>query len=97
MVGSQLYMSTGQWLTLCKPKGGIIMEMDLKTLMTLAENKATALHDGHLTIMRFTTGWKLIPGTPKLDSYRGKERNRIAEISSFGSIQDALLSFVAAY
>ena len=29
--------------------------------------KAAAEHDGHVTLMRFTTGWKIIFGTPSLD------------------------------
>ncbi|MCP1852741.1 MULTISPECIES: hypothetical protein [unclassified Bradyrhizobium] len=33
-------------------------------LMSLLEDKARSLRDGHLTILRFTTNWRVGFGTP---------------------------------
>lgn len=49
-------------------------ELDLNTLMSLAETIAQREADGHFTLMRFTTGWKCFLGTPDLDSGKGREQ-----------------------
>jgi hypothetical protein len=36
----------------------------LQELLTTVETIARLQHDGHVTIMRFTTGWKAVYGTP---------------------------------
>lgn len=36
---------------------------DLSSAMSVAEELAKR-HDGHFTLMRFTTGWKAVFGTP---------------------------------
>jgi len=51
-------------------------ENDLRTLMSLAEMKADRDADGHLTIMRFTIHWKILLGTPDLDSGNGRDEIR---------------------
>ena len=66
-------------------------ESDLRTLITLAEMKARD-HDGHLTIMRFTTEWKAMLGTPNLDT--GKGREQIKALKGYESLEDALLYLI---
>jgi hypothetical protein len=39
----------------------------LTDLLLLAEGEAIRRADGHLTLMRFTTHWKVCYGTPTLD------------------------------
>ena len=40
---------------------------DLVFLLETLERIANEAFDGHLTIMKFTTGWKIVFGTPNLD------------------------------
>lgn len=63
-------------------------DMDLNTLFALAEKMANKEADGHLTIMKFTTEWKVKLGTPDLDT--GDGRKEISDIPGFPTIQDAL-------
>lgn len=66
-------------------------ERDLRTLIILAEMKARN-HDGHLTIMRFTTGWKAMLGTPDLDTSKGREQ--ISTLKGYESLEDALFYLI---
>ena len=61
---------------------------DLRTLMNLAELKAEQFTDGHLTIMRFTTEWKAMFGTPNLDTHEGREQVR--DLRGNESLEEAL-------
>lgn len=40
--------------------------MKTEELMELVIKKANHKHDGHLMIIKFTTGWKVVFGTPQL-------------------------------
>jgi hypothetical protein len=42
----------------------ILEEIDETTLLCIAETKADRKHGGHLTILKFTTHWKAMFGTP---------------------------------
>ena len=44
--------------------------MDLKTLIKIAESKAIKTDDGYLSILRFNTGWIVLPGSEDLRSLR---------------------------
>lgn len=70
-----------------------IESLDLDTLMALAERIAVERNDGHLTLMRFTTGWKCMHGTPNLD---GDGRTEVSALPAFGSAREALISFICA-
>ncbi len=52
---------------------------------TLAEQKA----DGHLTILKFTTGWKVALSTPNLDT-GGTGREEVAMLPAFKTLEEAL-------
>ena len=60
---------------------------DLRTLISLAEMKARD-YSGHLTIMRFTTEWKAMFGTPELDT--GEGRKQVLNLKGYESLEDAL-------
>ena len=60
---------------------------DLRTLISLAEMKARD-YGGHLTIMRFTTEWKAMLGTPELDT--GEGRDQVLNLKGYESLEDAL-------
>lgn len=74
--------------------------LDLNTLVALAERKAIEEADGHLTIFRFTTGWKImgetpdvqsgrIPGTPFSEAY-----NELRMLDTYQTIEEALVAFL---
>jgi len=74
-----------------RPTPDEIESLDLHTLMSLAEQIAVDRSDGHLTLMRFTTGWKWVLGTPNLD---GEGRSEVSALPTFGSAREALVSLI---
>ena len=65
-----------------------IPKPDLRTLISLAEIKARD-YGGHLAIMRFSTEWKAMLGTPNLDT--GEGRKQVRNLKGYESLEDALL------
>lgn len=57
-------------------------------LLREAERLAEQHQDGHLTIMRFTGGWKVMFSTPVLDLYRG--RPEVERLVQHETLEDAL-------
>ena len=70
----------------------IIGPLDLETLVGLCEIAASRDTDGHLTILRYTTGWKVMLGTPDLRSGEGSAE--IDELESFGTLKEALVDLL---
>jgi hypothetical protein len=68
-----------------------IDSLDLDTLMAIAERIAVERTDGHLTLMRFTTGWKCMLGTPNLDI---DGRSEVSSLPASPSVKEALVAFV---
>jgi len=62
--------------------------MNLEILIKKAEVLAKEKTDGHLSILKFTTGYKVFLGTPNLDI--GKERKNISNMNSFATLEEAL-------
>ena len=62
--------------------------MDLEALLHKAEALAKEKTDGHLSILKFTTGYKVFLGTPNLDI--GEEREKISSMNSFSTLEKAL-------
>jgi len=56
-------------------------------LLELAERVAKQNYSGHLTILRFTTHWKVCFGTPNLDA---GARDEVGNLSDYESLGDAL-------
>jgi len=69
-----------------------IEDLNLDILLALAERRAVAETDGHLTLLRFTTGWKFLLGIPNLDS--GKGREEISVLKSYPTSKEALVAFL---
>lgn len=74
-------------------------EKTLAALLKKAERLATERADGHLTIMRFTTGWKIMLGTPETTieftscpccEITGGGYAEIKKLQSFQSLEAAL-------
>jgi len=57
-------------------------------LMELVEYFAKK-HDGHFTLMKFTTEWKAMFFTPDLDS--GKGRAQVKQVVAGGTAEEATL------
>lgn len=71
----------------------------LRELEKLAIKRA----DGHLTIFRFTTGWKIMLHTPDLTTESAcfdwlmSGRDQVADLPNFKSLQDAIDYAVVVY
>ena len=65
--------------------------LDLKELINLYEIRAKNENDGHMTIMRFTTGWKVMLGTPNLDI---DGREEVWKLQTFSNLKDALVNLL---
>jgi hypothetical protein len=50
-------------------------------------------HDGHLTVMRFTTHWKAFYGTPDLDD-RERGRMFVAGLPAYPTMEQAIASLL---
>jgi len=62
-----------------------------KKLLHAAEALARIHHDGHFTIMRFSTGWKAVWDTPNIQQ---DDREYIAQLKTNDTIQGALLDLL---
>jgi hypothetical protein len=67
--------------------------VDLHTLIALAEEMARERADGHLTILRFTTHWKVVFGTPHLDMPDG--RFEVQALVGYSTLEAALAELIA--
>jgi len=65
--------------------------MDNDTLLKMAEKIALTKYGGHLSIFRFTTGWKAMFGTPNLDIDGHKE---VSSLQSFDSLEETLENLI---
>ena len=63
-------------------------KMDLNTMFNILEEIAKKETDGHITIMKFTTGWKAAFATPDLDAGRGKEQ--IDKLKNHDTLEEAI-------
>jgi hypothetical protein len=67
-------------------------DLDLETLIGLAEILAAEKTDGHLTLMRFTTGWKGFLGTPDLDT--GDGRGEVTGHPIHDTLRECLIALI---
>ena len=61
-------------------------------LMDVVEERARRQNDGHLTLLRFTTGWKAMFGTPDLDT--GAGRTQVNALVMYPTLLEALLALL---
>lgn len=69
--------------------------LDLETLIMVAERRASKVADGHLTIMRFTTGWKAMFHTPNLLGPSGYDEVR--QLQPFPTLKEAIMNLLLSY
>jgi len=68
---------------------------NLKTLIRIAEQLSERKSDGHLTIMRFSTHWKVMLETPDLDCSKG--RDEVLKLKGFDTLEDALADLITGH
>ena len=66
--------------------------MPLALLLSAVEGTALRRYDGHFTILRFTTHWKAMFGTPDLDT--GEGRASVDRPPSFPTLPLALIALL---
>jgi hypothetical protein len=62
-----------------------------ESLLEIAERIARTRYDGHLTVMRFTTHWKIMFGTPNLDI---DGRVEVRRLKGFPTLEQALKQLI---
>lgn len=62
--------------------------LDLNTLFDILEEMTKKEADGHITIMKFTTGWKVAFSTPDLISGNGYEQ--IHKLKQYDTLEEAI-------
>lgn len=70
------------------------MSLGLITLLERSEHLAQALSDGHITLMRFTTGWKVVLATPEMPA---KAREELFDLPAHDTLSDALTDVLNRY
>jgi hypothetical protein len=63
-------------------------KLDLNTLFDILEEIAKKESDGHITVMRFTTGWKVAFSTPDLHSGHGYEQ--MSKLKQYDTLEEAI-------
>ena len=63
--------------------------MNLNTLIKIAESKAIKTDDGHLSILRFTTGWIVLPDTVDSEDLRALRNNK-----PYKTLKAALVAYI---
>lgn len=64
------------------------MSKKIETFLREILREAQKHHDGHFTLLAFTTGFKCAFGTPDLDS--GKGREQVDNLPKYGQLSEAL-------
>ena len=64
----------------------------LAKLLRQAEEIAQESHGGHLTLLRLSTGWKAMFGSPDYESEEGQRE--VQKLRTFGSLYEAVQSLV---
>ena len=64
-----------------------LKDLSLEALLAVAEERARARYEGHLTILRFTTHWKAAFGTPDLT---GEGQRQVDDLPVHPTLRDAL-------
>lgn len=67
-------------------------DFDLELLLQITQAKAVKISDGHLSFFKFGSGWKVMFGTPNLDT--GKGRVEVRDLKTFDTLKDALIDIL---
>lgn len=65
----------------------------LEKLLDALEVVANLKSDGHYTIFKFTTGWKIMLDTPNLDT--GKQRDLVWNMKMHPTLEEAIEGLIA--
>jgi hypothetical protein len=69
-------------------KGDLKMRSEVVALLEMAERTAAEKFDGHITFLRFPTGWKVVFGTPMISA---GDYRQIGQLEGGMSLKKALL------
>jgi hypothetical protein len=69
------------------------MNKDLGTLISVLKDIAIYKYDGHYTIFSFTTGYRVMLGTPDLDSGAGRRELEEAT-NTCSTLEDAITNCI---
>jgi hypothetical protein len=64
--------------------------MTIEEALRTLEEWAQRRHDGHLTLMRFTTGWKVMLGTPDMTPEGREEVQRLRPYATLDDMAQRL-------
>ena len=100
LLGMQFDIARDVWLLEREPDVWTVEDLHeadentprLPTLMRQAERTAAEKHGGHLFLMRLSTGWKAMYGSPDFDSEKGQQE--IQKLKTHKTLYDAVQSLV---
>lgn len=76
---------------------------NIDVVMAAVEGASKVMSDGHLTLMRFTTGWKVMFGTPELSLDAGHLEDpteggggygKVSRLTSHRTLREALAALL---
>lgn len=67
-----------------------IGNLSVEELLLRIEEYAKLNYQGHLTIFRFTNGWKISYGTPNLD----RNNDKVGNLQEFCDLKEGFLSLI---
>lgn len=67
----------------------------MKTLLDAVIDIANAEYNGHVSMLKFTTGWKVVFRTPGDLIYPSTERKLLEKMPGFLSLDEALVYAIA--
>lgn len=68
-----------------------MIDFTLEELLRAACRKS-CITDGHFTVFKFTSHWKIFSGTPDLDS--GAAREEVCGLKGFDTLEEALKDYL---
>ncbi len=100
LLGMQFDMARDVWLLEREPDIWTVDDLyaasentpKLSKLLRQAEQIAGDKHDGHLTLMRLSTGWKAMFGSPDYESDEG--RRGVQKLKTFKTLYEAVNSLL---
>ena len=100
LLGMQFDMARDVWLLEREPDIWTVDDLQaanentpkLPKLLRQAEQVAENKHDGHLTLMRLSTGWKAMFGSPDYESDEG--RKEVQKLKTFKTLYEAVHSLL---
>ena len=100
LLGMQFDIARDVWLLEREPDVWSVEDLQeadsdtprLPTLLRQAEQIAAEKHGGHLTLLRLSTGWKAMYGSPDFDSQSGQQE--IQKLKTHKTLSEAVSSLL---